>query len=91
MLARARLATIEADRGRGIFVSDNVYAWAGFVLIVSTSWLISLPRYLVALYPIFFIGARATRSRPTLVAVLTVFIAIQVWFFWWYAAGTWTF
>jgi hypothetical protein len=72
-------------------LADNVYAWAGFVLIVSTSWLISLPRYLLALYPIFLIGARWTRKLPVLALVLAVFIALQVWFTWWYAAGTWTF
>lgn len=76
---------------RRLRLADAVYAWAGFVLILSTSWLISLPRYLIAIYPIFIIGARATRSRSVLIPLMTASILLQGWLFWRYAVGAWTF
>lgn len=71
--------------------ADWLYGWAGLVLVLSTSWLISLPRYLLGLYPLFMVLAGLTRSRRVLWPVLAVGSAAQVWFFWRYAVGRWTF
>lgn len=71
--------------------SHALYAWSGFVLILSTSWLLSLPRYLLVLYPLFIVGAQLTRSMRVFVPVLVASSAIQLWLMWRYAVGHWTF
>lgn len=76
---------------RRLRVADAVYGWVAFVLVLSTSWLISLPRYLLAVYPIFIVGACLTRSPVVLRPVLAVSAAAQAFFFWRYASGAWTF
>jgi hypothetical protein len=68
-----------------------IYGVSGFVLVLSTSWLISLPRYLLALYPIFMVGAQLTRSKPVFWTVVSVGAGAQVGLFWRYAVGAWTF
>jgi hypothetical protein len=72
-------------------LADVLYGWTGFLLMVSASWLISLPRYLLVLYPLFVIGARFTRSRGVFVPVVLAGAALQGWLMWLYTAGLWTF
>jgi hypothetical protein len=72
-------------------LADVLYGWTGFLLMVSASWLISLPRYLLVLYPLFVIGARFTRSRRVFVPVVLAGAALQGWLMWLYTAGLWTF
>lgn len=76
---------------RKLRVADSVYAWASLVLILSTSWLISLPRYLIALYPIFMVGAKFSRNRAVFLTLVLLSVALQGWLFWRYAIGQWTF
>lgn len=76
---------------RRLRLSDALYAWSGFVLILSTSWLLSLPRYLLVLYPLFIVGAQLTRSMRMLVPVVVASSTIQLWLMWRYAVGQWTF
>jgi hypothetical protein len=71
--------------------ADSVYAWTGFLLILSTSWLISLPRYLLVLYPLFMVGGKITSSKRVFVPLITVAALLQAVLFWRYAAGEWTF
>lgn len=71
--------------------ADWVYAWAGFVLLLSASWLISLPRYLLGLYPIFMVLAGLTESRRVFWPLIVVSVGAQAYFFWTYSAGPWTF
>lgn len=71
--------------------TDTAYAWFGFLLILSASWLISLPRYLLTLYPVFVVGSGLTRSRRVLWPIVIVGAAAQCWFFWRFSVGEWTF
>ncbi len=71
--------------------SDNVYGWVGFLLIMSASWLISLPRYLLVLYPLFLVGADLIRSRRAMTIAIVSGVTLQIWLFWRYAVGLWTF
>jgi hypothetical protein len=77
--------------GKRLRFADAVYGWAGLVLILSASWLLSLPRYLLVLYPLFAVGSQLTRSKRVFVPVVTVGSVIQAWFMWRYAVGEWTF
>ena len=70
---------------------DTLYGWTGFILMLSSSWLISFPRYLLALYPLFIVGARLTRRVPVFIALLVAGGALQGWLMWRYAVGEWTF
>jgi mannosyltransferase PIG-V len=70
---------------------DVIYAWAGFVLILSASWLLSLPRYLIVLYPIFMVGAKLLRSPRVLVPLVVASAVVQGWLMWRFAVGQWTF
>lgn len=70
---------------------DLLYGWASFVLILSSSWLISLPRYLLVLYPLFIVGSRLGRSPRVLIPFILAGVALQGWLMWLYAGGDWTF
>ncbi len=76
---------------RRLRVADTLYAWSGFVLILSTAWLISLPRYLLVLYPLFVVGAQLTRSKRVFIPIVVGGTALQVALFSRYAVGKWTF
>lgn len=71
--------------------ADALYGWAGLVLLLSASWLISLPRYLLGIYPIFIVGARLTARRRVLLPLLVASTGGQAFLFWRYASGAWTF
>jgi hypothetical protein len=70
---------------------DAIYGWSGLVLVCSTSWLISLPRYLLPLYPIFMIEAKLTRSRRVFWSVVAVGAVTQAFLFWRHVRGDWAF
>lgn len=76
---------------RKVRPSYQVYAWAGLLIPLSTSWLISLPRFILPLFPIFI--ALGTIRLPGKVhgLILGFFFAAQVVFFSLYALGWWTF
>ena len=71
--------------------ADTVYGWVAFIVMASASWSISLGRYLLAVYPLFIVGAVLCRSRWMLYPVAAVCAAVQGWLMWQYAAGQWTF
>jgi hypothetical protein len=83
--------TVLAVGVKRLHLTDTVYAWTGLLLIMSASWLISLPRYLLVLYPLFMVGADLIRSRRAMTIAIAAGSAIQVWLFWRYAVGLWTF
>ena len=76
---------------RHLRVPDVLYGWAGFLLMMSAAWLISLPRYLLVLYPLFAVGARLCRSPRVLIPVVVAGAALQGWLMWRYSIGEWTF
>jgi hypothetical protein len=71
--------------------ADAIYGWSGFILVCSTSWLISLPRYLLPLYPIFMIEAKLTRSRRVFWPVVVIGALTQAFLFWRHVRGDWAF
>lgn len=71
--------------------TDQVYGWIGLALVMSPSWLISLPRYLLGIYPLFIVLAVRVRNRALLAQVVIVSCAAQAYFFSLYARGAWTF
>ncbi len=76
---------------RRLRLPDVLYGWTGFVLILSAAWLISLPRYLLVLYPLFVVGARLSRSPRVLIPIIVAGAALQGWLMWRYSVGQWTF
>lgn len=76
---------------RRLTTGDHVYAWGSLLLVLSASWLISLPRYLLGIYPLFVVLAHLTRHRPVFWGTLGIGAAAQAFLFWRYAQGMWTF
>ena len=58
---------------------------------LSSVWLLSLPRYVLVLYPLFIVGAQLTARRRVFVPVVGVCVVVQAWWFWRYAGGRWAF
>jgi hypothetical protein len=76
---------------RRLRLSDVLYGWSGFLLIMSAAWLVSLPRYLLVLYPLFVVGARLCRSHSVFIPLVVAGAALQGWLMWRYSVGQWTF
>lgn len=76
---------------RRLRLPDVLYGWMGFLLMMSASWLASLPRYLLVLYPLFIVGALLTRSPRVFIPVVLASAALQGWLMWRYSIGAWTF
>ncbi|MGA9310486.1 MAG: hypothetical protein WBV74_08960, partial [Pseudonocardiaceae bacterium] len=76
---------------RRLRLPDVLFGWTAFVLMLSSSWLISFPRYLLVLYPLFIVGARLSRSRRVLIPLVSAGAALQGWLMWRYGSGQWTF
>src|SRR5262249_5796318 len=76
---------------RHLRVPDVLYGWAGFLLMMSAAWLISLPRYLLVLYPLCAAAARPGRVAGVVSPVVVAGAALQGWLMWLYSIGEWTF
>lgn len=70
---------------------DQVFGWTSMLLSLSGANLISLPRYVGALYPMIIVGAHRTSSRRVFWAVVTAGVLMQVWLFSRYAQGLWAY
>ncbi len=70
---------------------DAIYGWAALLVVASTSWLISLPRYLLPIYPIFLVEAKLTRSRYLFRPIVVVGSVLQAWLFWRFVRADWAF
>ena len=71
--------------------ADKVFAWGSLLLFLSASRLISLPRYLLPLYPIYAVLAHHTRSRRVFWTMTAAGFAMQLFLFGRYSQGSWTF
>jgi Gpi18-like mannosyltransferase len=71
--------------------ADHVYAWTALGLSMMESRLISLPRYLLALYPIPIVLAYKLKDRRAFVTVVVVCFALQAYLFSRYALALWAF
>jgi uncharacterized membrane protein len=83
-------AVLVAGRKR-LPLPDQVYAWITFGFVLSSVWLLSLPRYVLVIYPLFVAGAGWTRRRGVFVPVVACSAAVQGWWFWRYTGGVWAF
>jgi len=76
---------------RRLRIADAVYGWAALIVVLSTSWLISLPRYLLPIFPIFLVEAKLTRSRRVYWPLVAIGAVVQAWLFWRYVRADWAF
>ncbi|MFQ5879225.1 MAG: mannosyltransferase family protein [Dehalococcoidia bacterium] len=84
-------AALLASSVRWLRPSYQVYAWGGLIFLMSVSWQISLPRYLLALFPLFLILARIGRRQALHQALLAVSAVFMSGLFVLYALGRWAF
>jgi hypothetical protein len=75
---------------RRLRLPDVLYGWTALVFLLSSSWLISLPRYLLAIYPMFVVGALLSRSPRVLIPFVLAGAVLQGWLMWQYSVGEWT-
>ena len=68
-------------------------AWmaGNWLLFVSTSFVMSTPRYVLTLFPMYVSLALVSRSRAALVAISAVSLAAMVYFTGRFATGSWAF
>jgi Gpi18-like mannosyltransferase len=69
------------------------FAWmaGNWLLFVSTSFVMSTPRYVLTLFPMYVSLALASRSRTALVAISAVSLAAMIYFAGRFATGWWAF
>jgi hypothetical protein len=70
---------------RVIPASYQVFAWATLLFMMSSSWQISMPRYLLGMFPLFIILAYYGRNQNVHQAILAVFPLLMGVFFVMYA------
>jgi hypothetical protein len=71
--------------------SYQAYLLLTWMLSVSTSLWISVPRYVLTMFPTFIILARYSQKRPVTIAITSIFSAALCYFTWLFAAGLWAF
>jgi hypothetical protein len=71
--------------------SDHAFAWSALAMSLSGARLISLPRYILGLYPIFIVLAYRVRGRAAFWALVAGGLALQGLLFSRYARGLWAF
>jgi Gpi18-like mannosyltransferase len=68
-----------------------VYMLLSWGLAVSTSWWISVPRYVMAMFPIFLLLGLLVQKKATIVPVVLVSVALLCYFTAIFARGWWAF
>ena len=91
LLAIAFALGVLAFGWRSLRWTERTFAAATMLMVLSASWLISLPRYLLAVYPLFLTMGRAGRKPWALGALAVAGLALQVWLFSRFARGMWAF
>jgi Gpi18-like mannosyltransferase len=71
--------------------SYNVYMLLTWMLSVSTGWWISIPRYVMAMFPMFILLGLLARKRIIHYAIVAVFTAALCFFTVLFAMGLWAF
>ncbi|MDQ3916495.1 MAG: hypothetical protein M3323_14380 [Actinomycetota bacterium] len=71
--------------------TDRTFSATTMLMVLSASWLISLPRYLLALYPLFTTMGRLGRRPWRLAAVASAGFVLQLLLFARFARGMWAF
>jgi Gpi18-like mannosyltransferase len=68
-----------------------VYMFLSWALAVSTSWWISVPRYVMAIFPIFMLLGLLTKKKAVNITFAFVSIALLCYFTIFFARGWWAF
>lgn len=76
---------------RSLRTTDRVFSAVTMLMVLSASWLISLPRYLLAVYPLFTTMGGLARRRALLWGAAAVGFAMQLFLFSRFARGMWAF
>jgi hypothetical protein len=71
--------------------SYQVYMLLTWAVTVSTSFWISIPRYVLAMFPLFFVLALISNKKPVAAAILAVSCAGLFFFTWLFGTGAWAF
>jgi len=71
--------------------SYQVYMLLAWMLAVSTSFWISVPRYVLSMFPMFLALALVSTKKPVTVAALAISCAGLFFFTWLFASGAWAF
>ena len=71
--------------------SYQVYMLLTWMLTVSTSFWISVPRYVLAMFPMFFVLALVSTKKPVTFAILAVSGVGLFFFTWLFGTGAWAF
>jgi hypothetical protein len=71
--------------------ADQVFAWGSLLFFLAASRLISLPRYLLPVFPLYVVLAHRTASRRVFLALVIAGFAMQLFLFGRYSQGSWTF
>lgn len=85
------LLMVGAAVWRRLRPSYIVYMFLSWGLAVSTSWWISVPRYIMALFPMFFLLGALTNKKVVNVAIVVVSGAALCFFTVLFALGWWAF
>ena len=75
-------------RLRPVYIAYMFFAWA---LAVSTSWWISVPRYVMAMFPMFMLFGLLTNRKAVNIAIVIVSGAMLCYFTVFFALGWWAF
>jgi len=71
--------------------ADQLFAWGSLLFFLSASRLISLPRYLLPVFPLYVVLADRTASRRVFLTMVAAGFAMQLFLFGRYSQGSWTF
>jgi membrane-bound ClpP family serine protease len=71
--------------------SYAVYMLLIWMLAVSTSFWISIPRYVLSMFPMFMLFALLSRKKTSTITLTVVSFVALAFFTWLFAAGEWTF
>jgi hypothetical protein len=69
----------------------TVYMFLSWALAVSTAWWISVPRYVMAMFPIFMLFGSLTNRKAVNIGIVAVSAAILGYFTVFFALGWWAF
>ena len=85
------LATVGIAIWRRLRPSYILYMFLSWGLAVSTSWWVSVPRYIMAMFPMFFLFGMLTQRKSVNIAIAVVSGAAMCYFTVLFALGQWAF
>jgi hypothetical protein len=91
LVAIAFALVVLAFGWRSLRPTERAFSATTMLMVLSASWLISLPRYLLAVYPLFVTMGALGRRRWALWTVAAAGFALQVLLFVRFARGMWAF